>query len=151
MIRCGQVTWENSHHCQNATNGFLKKWHLRKEPRNSKQLFNWSEALTSSANYQQYGNSALIPQLSFPWETGAGLSTLPDNPGDSRFWTISPRLQIRVWNLPDNRRSLPFLVDSTTKFQIFCAFSAILLLKSNVSSQTAVCHCKISNNVIGGK
>ena len=31
----------------------------------------------------------------------AGLSTLPDNPGDSRFWTISPGLQIRVWNLPD--------------------------------------------------
>ena len=24
------------------------------------------------------------------------LSTLPDNPGDSRFWTVSPGLQIRV-------------------------------------------------------
>ena len=24
------------------------------------------------------------------------LSTLPDNPGDSRFWTLSPGLQIRV-------------------------------------------------------
>ena len=43
----------------------------------------------------------------------AGLSTLPDNPGDSRFWTVSPGLQIRVWNLPDNRRSLQFLVEST--------------------------------------
>ena len=30
-----------------------------------------------------------------------------------RFWTLSPGLQIRVQNLPDNRRSLPFLVDST--------------------------------------
>ena len=29
------------------------------------------------------------------------LSTLPDNPGDSRFWTVSPGLQIREWNLPD--------------------------------------------------
>ena len=42
-----------------------------------------------------------------------GLSTLPDNPEDSRFWTGSPGLQIRVWNLLDNRRSLPFLVEST--------------------------------------
>ena len=31
----------------------------------------------------------------------------PDNPGDSRFWTISPGIQIRVRILPDNRRSLP--------------------------------------------
>ena len=38
-----------------------------------------------------------------------GLSTLLNNPGDSRFWTVSPGLQIRVWNLPDNRQSLPFL------------------------------------------
>ena len=36
----------------------------------------------------------------------------------SRFWTISRGLQIRVWNLPDNRWSLSFLVDSTMKFQI---------------------------------
>ena len=41
------------------------------------------------------------------------LSTLPNNPGDSRFWTVSPGLQIRVWNLPDNCQSLLFLVDST--------------------------------------
>ena len=41
------------------------------------------------------------------------LSTLPDNVGDSRFWTVSPSLQIRVWNLPDNHWSLLFLVDST--------------------------------------
>ena len=47
------------------------------------------------------------------WWCMPGLSTLPDNPGDSRFWIISPGLQIRVWNLPDNRRSLPFLVDAT--------------------------------------
>ena len=39
-----------------------------------------------------------------------GLSTLPDNPGDSRIWTEPPGLQIRVSNLPDNHRSFPFLV-----------------------------------------
>ena len=44
-------------------------------------------------------------------------------------------------------RSLPFLVDSTMKFQMFWVFWAILLLTSNVSSQTPVCHCNISNNV----
>ena len=86
----------------------------------------------------------------------AGLSTLPDNLGDSRFWTVSPGLQIRVWNLPDNRQNLPFLVDSikflTMKFHIFCLIWSILLLTSNVSSKTLVCHCNIhvSNNVIGG-
>ena len=26
----------------------------------------------------------------------AELSTLPDNPGDTRFWTVSPSLQVRV-------------------------------------------------------
>ena len=26
----------------------------------------------------------------------------------SRFWTVSPGLQIRVWNLPNNHQSLPF-------------------------------------------
>ena len=78
----------------------------------------------------------------------AGLSTLPDNPGDSRFWTISPGLQIRVWNLPDNRRSLPFLVRfdfRKMKFQIFCLIWAILLLILNVFSQIPVCRCNISN------
>ena len=54
-----------------------------------------------------------------------GLSTLPDNPGDSRFWTISPGLHIRVWNLPDRCQSLPFLVDSTFwqwNFECFALF-----------------------------
>ena len=53
------------------------------------------------------------------------MSTLPDNPGDSRFWTVSPALQIRVWNLPDNRQSLPFLVDLTLwqwNFKYFALF-----------------------------
>ena len=36
------------------------------------------------------------------------LSTLPDNLGDSGFWTISPGLQIRAWNRPNIHRSLPF-------------------------------------------
>ena len=77
-----------------------------------------------------------------------GLSTLPDDPGESRFWTVSPGVQIRVWNLPDDRRSLPFLVDSTfwqLNFKYFALFE--LLLISNVSSQTPLCHCNASNNV----
>ena len=36
------------------------------------------------------------------------------------------------------------------KFQILCVVWAILLFTSNVSSQTPVCHCNRSNNVIGG-
>ena len=56
------------------------------------------------------------------WKTvrqTAVLSTLPYNIGDFRFWTVSHRLHIRVWNLLDNHQfaSLPFyiliLVDST--------------------------------------
>ena len=39
--------------------------------------------MTSELSYQQ--NDAITV-----------LSTLPDNPGDSRFWTVSPSLQIRV-------------------------------------------------------
>ena len=65
------------------------------------------------------------------------LSTLPDNPGDSRFWTVSPGLQIRVWNLPDINQRLPFgyrLDFPTINFEIFCVVCAILLLKSNISS-----------------
>ena len=57
------------------------------------------------------------------------------------FWTVSSSLRIRVWNLLDNCRSLPFLVDLTLwqwNFKI-------------VSSQTPVWHCNISINVIGGK
>ena len=36
-------------------------------------------------------------------------STLPDNPGDSRVWTVSPGLQIRVWYLLDNHQRCYFL------------------------------------------
>ena len=43
----------------------------------------------------------------------AGLSTLPDNPGDSRFLTISPGLQSYVCSLPDKCGSLLFVVDLT--------------------------------------
>ena len=59
------------------------------------------------------------------------------NPGDSRFWTVSPGLQIRVWNLPDINQRLPFgyrLDFPTINFEIFCVVCAILLLKSNISS-----------------
>ena len=65
------------------------------------------------------------------------LSTLPHNLGDPRFWTVSPGLQIRVWNLPDINRRLPFscrLDFPTINFEIFCVVCAILLLKSNISS-----------------
>ena len=39
------------------------------------------------------------------------------------------------------------------KFQIFCVVWAIFLLTVNVSSQTPVCHCNISNNLwlVGSK
>ena len=80
------------------------------------------------------------------------LSTLPDNLGDSRFWTVSRSLQIRVWNLPDNSRKFAIscrLDFPTMKFQIFCVVWIILILTLNVSSQTPVCNIDISNNVIG--
>ena len=56
----------------------------------------------------------------------AVLSSLPDNPGASRFWTLSPSLQIRVWSLLDDRQSCSFcrLDFPTIKFQIFCVFCA---------------------------
>ena len=60
----------------------------------------------------------------------AVLSTLPDNPGDPRFWTVSPSLQIRVWNLPNNHQSLPFLVDTTLwqwNFKYFALFELFYL------------------------
>ena len=62
----------------------------------------------------------------------AELSILPDNLGECcRFWTVSPGLQIRVWNLPDNRQSLPYLQNrldfSTIKCQVFCIVWAILI------------------------
>ena len=75
-------------------------------------------------------------------------------PRDSRFWTVSPGLQIRVWNLLDNRRKFAIscrLHFSTMKFQIFCVvwIIIILMLTLNISSQTPVCNFDISNNVIG--
>ena len=36
-------------------------------------------------------------------------SAVNSNPGDSRFWTVSPGLQIRVWYLPDNHQNCYFL------------------------------------------
>ena len=96
----------------------------------------------------------------------AVLSILPDNPGDSRFWTLSPGLQIRVWNLLDNRRkfAISIWLDSPTmKFQIFCIVWTILMLNCerlviskvgwvlmltlNVSSHTPVCNFNISNKM----
>ena len=56
----------------------------------------------------------------------AVLSSLPDNPRASRFWTLSPSLQIRVWSLLDDRQSCSFcrLDFPTIKYQIFCVFCA---------------------------
>ena len=56
----------------------------------------------------------------------AGLSTLPDNPGDSRFWMVSPGLQIcllspyfeqYVCNLLDNCPSLLFFMNKILNVQ----------------------------------
>ena len=47
--------------------------------------------------------------------TFAVLSFRPDNPGDSRFWTVSLGLQIRVWNLPDNCQILQYFVHLTLR------------------------------------
>ena len=74
------------------------------------------------------------------------LSTLPNNPWYSRFWIVSPSLQIRVWNLQENCRSLPFLsrLDFLTmKSQLFCIVTAILMFKSNVSRLPPACHSNI--------
>jgi len=43
-----------------------------------------------------------------PWPE---LSTLPDNPGDSRFWTVFPSLLFRVWNFWDKL---------SPRFVVFC-------------------------------
>ena len=64
--------------------------------------------LSHSALPWQYDVSVPPTRCTVP-----GLSTLPANPGDSRFWTVYPSLKIRVWILPDNRRSMKFLVDSS--------------------------------------
>ena len=104
-------------------------------------------------------SSLPLPRFAITWDLKSklyltsGLSTLPDNPRDSRFWTVSPALQIRVWNLLDNRRSLPFPVDSTFWQWNFKYFALVELFycTSKVFSQTPVCHCNMGNNVIGGK
>ena len=53
------------------------------------------------------GDKVPLQQLPAPGRTV--LSTLPDNRGDSKFWTISLGLQIRVWYLPNNHQSFYFL------------------------------------------
>ena len=71
----------------------------------------------------------------------AVLSTLSRQSMSPRFWTVSPGLQIRVWHLPDNCWSLPFLRRLALKFQLFCIVWLILMLTSNVFSLIPVCHC----------
>ena len=71
----------------------------------------------------------------------AVLSTLSRQSMRPRFWTVSPGLQIRVWHLPDNCWSLPFLRRLALKFQLFCIVWLILMLTSNVFSLIPVCHC----------
>ena len=48
-----------------------------------------------------------IGECKTEWQCCQLSPTVPDNSGDSRFWTVFPSLQIRVWNLPDIHRSLP--------------------------------------------
>ena len=71
----------------------------------------------------------------------AVLSTLSRQSRRPRFWTVSPGLQIRVWHLPDNCWSLPFLRRLALKFHLFCIVWLILMLTSNVFSLIPVCHC----------
>ena len=71
--------------------------------------------------------------------TVPGLSTLPANPGDSRFWTVSPSLKSRVWipevchflyiHLSDNEISniLRWLSYHTIKIERFLTNSGIPL------------------------
>ena len=81
------------------------------------QLFNFQELFKARANH--------MAAIFIEDEHTAVLPTLLDNPGYSRFWYVSPGLQIRVWNLPDSWRSLLFLVDSTFcqwNFKYFALF-----------------------------
>jgi len=119
-------------------------------------LFNfpWSKALyhLHSKPYLQIkwsrNSFLLIPQLPLwgPLRLSSALaiavlSTLLDNPGDSRFWIVSPSLQIRVWNLPDSCRSLPFLHVSRPNFPTIlkiwtilpCLSYCILIINSAMS------------------
>ena len=63
------------------------------------------------------------------------LATLPDNPGDSRFWTVSPGLQIRVWNgsriFAEVCHFFTRLDFPTIKFQLFCVVWAIFMFTEN--------------------
>ena len=63
------------------------------------------------------------------------LSTLPDNSGDAM--NEIPRIITEVCHFFSR---LDFL---TIKFQLFCVVYAMLMLTSNVSSLTPVCHCNI--------
>lgn len=89
------------------------------------------------------------------WLHLARLSTLLDNPGDSRFWTMSYGLQIKVFFSPAyNCLSLLFFSFSfffwlhfpTIKSRIFCVAWAILLLIFWVpeTRKSPVCYCNIS-------
>ena len=68
-------------------------------------------------------------------DTETVLSTLPDNSGDAMN-EIS-RIITEVCHF-FSRLDFP-----TIKFQLFCVVYAILMLTSNVSSSTPVCHCNI--------
>ena len=63
------------------------------------------------------------------------LSTLPDNSGDAMNEISRIITEVRHFF-----SRLDFL---TIKFQLFCVVYAILMLTSNVSSLTPVCHCNI--------
>ena len=74
-------------------------------------LFCWYEFCLLRKNFQASFKSwcsFLTSPLRQPGNV-TELSTLPDYPGDSRFWTKSPDLRITIWNLPINRLRFSFL------------------------------------------
>ena len=72
-------------------------------------------------------NSTTPPRIfrSTPRKTWSLVASLPVSISAVNSPGLSGRLQIRDWNLPDNRQSLPFLVDSTVwqwNFKSFALF-----------------------------
>ena len=83
----------------------------------------------------------------------SGLSSLPDNPGDSRFWTASPARSpdFRVSNLPNNHRSLPFLVrPDFHNYKILNVLSCLTMLLLGLVRQGPFSYISMSPKGKGG-
>ena len=74
------------------------------------------------------------------------LSTLLDNPGDFRLWTVSPCLYIRVWYLPDNRQNCYFLYTRFSNNKISNILHCLSYCR-NVFPSILVWYWNLSNNV----